>query len=585
MKAIMVMYDSLNRLMLEPYGCDWIKTPNFRRLAEHAVTFDGNYVGSLPCMPARRELHTGRYNFEHRSWGPIEPFDDSMPEILKNNGIYTHLTTDHDHYWQDGGATYHTRYNSYSFSRGQEGDTWKYNKELLEAVHEHKMPGRVNYHDLANREYMDCEEKMPQAVTFADGLEFIDKLHDVDNWFLQIETFDPHEPFFTQPEYQELFPDGYEGPLHDWPPYYVVTEGEDAVAHMRNQYAALITMCDRYLGKVLDLMDQYNLWEDTMLIVNTDHGFLLGEHGWWAKSIMPTYEEISHTPMFLYDPRNKICGERRSQLTQTIDIPATLLDFFNLEIPKDMQGKTLRNVVEKNEKIRDYALFGFHENSCNITDGDWVYMKAPIADEPYYEYTLMPTHMVSRFNVNELQDISLQEPFSFTKGCRTMKILKKAQLGSNDHTNYGTKLFRLSEDPKQENNLNNLKQETIMANAMLEIMHQDECPTERYGRYGFPAEGKVTEDDIRRLREREEKERIPEALSDITWDRGAANIYHTMAGFLPKEAMSAADGIIKQLASENEINASHMFKVIEMMIPEESRPMIQYFAILASRTF
>ena len=85
MRAIMVMYDSLNRNLLEPYGCDWSHTPNFKRLAEKCVQFENNYVGSLPCMPARRELHTGRMNFFHRGWGPMEPFDDSMPEILKNN--------------------------------------------------------------------------------------------------------------------------------------------------------------------------------------------------------------------------------------------------------------------------------------------------------------------------------------------------------------------------------------------------------------------------------------------------------------------------------------------------------------------
>ena len=59
MRAIMVMYDSLNRHMLAPYGCDWTQTPQFTRLAEHAVTFDNCWVGSMPCMPARRELHTG----------------------------------------------------------------------------------------------------------------------------------------------------------------------------------------------------------------------------------------------------------------------------------------------------------------------------------------------------------------------------------------------------------------------------------------------------------------------------------------------------------------------------------------------
>lgn len=58
MKAIMVMYDSLNREMLEPYGCNWTKTPNFRRLAERCVQFEQCYVGSMPCMLRRRELQT-----------------------------------------------------------------------------------------------------------------------------------------------------------------------------------------------------------------------------------------------------------------------------------------------------------------------------------------------------------------------------------------------------------------------------------------------------------------------------------------------------------------------------------------------
>src|SRR5688572_33130810 len=83
MKAIMVMFDSLNRHMLPPYGGDWTHAPNFRRLAERAVTFDEAYVCSMPCMPARRDLHTGRPNFLHRSWGPLEPFDDSVFEMLK----------------------------------------------------------------------------------------------------------------------------------------------------------------------------------------------------------------------------------------------------------------------------------------------------------------------------------------------------------------------------------------------------------------------------------------------------------------------------------------------------------------------
>lgn len=69
MKAVMIMFDSLNKHMLPSYGCDWIHAPNFQRLTERTMTFDKCYAGSLPCMPSRREIHTGRYNFLHRRLG------------------------------------------------------------------------------------------------------------------------------------------------------------------------------------------------------------------------------------------------------------------------------------------------------------------------------------------------------------------------------------------------------------------------------------------------------------------------------------------------------------------------------------
>ena len=125
MKAIMVMYDSLCRRYLSVYGCRDIRTPNFERLAARAVTFDNCFIGSMPCMPARREIHTGRHNFMHRSWGPLEPFDDSMPAMLSKAGVHTHISSDHKHYWEDGGATYHNRYTTWELARGQEGDAWK----------------------------------------------------------------------------------------------------------------------------------------------------------------------------------------------------------------------------------------------------------------------------------------------------------------------------------------------------------------------------------------------------------------------------------------------------------------------------
>src|SRR5690606_17839669 len=191
------------------------------------------WARSLPCIPARRELHTGRYNFLHRSWGPLEPFDDSMPQILKENGVYAHLVTDHQHYWEDGGGTYHSRYNSFEFIRGQEGDPWK--GEVAEPEHPDYIGGHENRNlirqDWINRKYIRKEEEFPSVKTILRGLEFIEKNHGQDRWFLQIECFDPHEPFHVPPKYMDLYPHDYHGPHFDWPSYGPVRETPEQVVH------------------------------------------------------------------------------------------------------------------------------------------------------------------------------------------------------------------------------------------------------------------------------------------------------------------------------------------------------------------
>ena len=108
----------------------------------------------------------------------LEPFDDSMPEILKQNGIYTHLVSDHQHYWEDGGATYHTRYQSWEISRGQEGDPWKGSLEPITPrasfgpePSKLAVPFAANWkrQDAVNRTYMREKEDFPQAKTFRKG--------------------------------------------------------------------------------------------------------------------------------------------------------------------------------------------------------------------------------------------------------------------------------------------------------------------------------------------------------------------------------------------------------------------------------
>ena len=183
MRAVFVLLDSLNRNAIETYSKKTnIKTPNFKRFQEKCLIFDNHYVGSLPCIPARRDLHTGRINFLHRSWGPLEPFDESFPEIMKNNGVYSHIITDHHHYFADGGATYHQRYSSWELVRGQAIDRWKgevqpdmdFFKEKYHNVQHH----RKNY--MINREYMTKEEEYCTPQVFALAEQFLSKNKDID---------------------------------------------------------------------------------------------------------------------------------------------------------------------------------------------------------------------------------------------------------------------------------------------------------------------------------------------------------------------------------------------------------------------
>lgn len=487
MRAVMVMYDSLNRHMLEPYGCTETLTPNFTRLAQRSAQFETCYAGSLPCMPARRELHTGRYNFLHHSWGPIEPYDDSMPEILKRNGVYTHLVSDHTHYWEDGGATYHNRYSSWEGFRGQEGDHWKGVvggvKGPENLIHFTGYRGTLYQQDCVNRSYLKEEKDHPQTLTFRAGLDFIRTNAGQDNWMVQIETFDPHEPFFSYARYKALYPHEYEGPRFDWPDYAPVNQTPEQVRHGRLEYSALLSMCDHSLGEVLDLFDEKNLWEDTMLIVCTDHGYMLGEHGFWAKNYMPPYEEVVHTPLFIWDPRARVMGEKRKSLVQTIDIPATLLGFFGVKQPKDMQGHDLIDTIKTDAPVRDAALFGWFGRHVCITDGRYVYMRPPKpGNRPLHEYTLMPMHMAWLYSPEELRTMQRAEPFAFTKGCPVMRMDSNAPDILSDPNAGGEMLFDVQNDPHQQHPIENPEVLARLEKRMIQLMQENDAPKEQYER-------------------------------------------------------------------------------------------------------
>jgi arylsulfatase A-like enzyme len=506
MKVVFLLFDSLNRHLLGPYGGTRIGTPNFDRLAARCLTFDRHYVGSMPCMPARRDMQTGRLSFLHRSWGPLEPFDNSFPEALARTGVYSHLVTDHAHYWEDGGATYHTRYDTHEFIRGQEGDAWKAMVEpqwerLRAMYHERQFSTErrtIKSQDMINREFIREEADFPSVKCFAAGLEFLERNRSADNWLLQIETFDPHEPFFAPARFKDKFRTGWNGKIRDWPRYGRVDELPEECEELRANYYATVSLCDSLLGDLLDEFDRHDMWRDTALVVTTDHGFLLGEHDFWAKNRMNLYQEIVHIPLFVADPRRPdLAGQRRAPLTQTIDLAPTFLDFFGVAPPPENEGISLLRHLDGADATRQAAIFGYFGGAVNITDGRYTYHRYPpdLSKQEIYQYTLMATHMRGRFLPEELVDMQAAGPLPFTKGAKVMRVPVNDR--APFHVNYGpgslledeTRLYDLQTDPGQEKSLTDAALEARLSVLMSQLMTANHAPAEAYARLGLPLPG------------------------------------------------------------------------------------------------
>jgi hypothetical protein len=169
---------------------------------------------------------------------------------------------------------------------------------------------------------------------------------------------------------------------------------------------------------------------------------------------------------------------------QTIDLPVTLLNFFEVKVPKDMLGKDLAGVIKDDLIDREAVLFGVHGGHICCTDGRYVYMKAPLSEEnaPLYEYTMMPVHMVGFFSEVSLKSMKISQGFEFTKG------MPLAQYDSDSRSmshRFGDLLFDLQEDKSQMTPIKDDETEDRMRRLLVELMKQNDAPKEQYLRLGL----------------------------------------------------------------------------------------------------
>ena len=497
--AIVILLDSLNRHMLGSYGGREFATPNLDRLARRSVRFDKHYAASLPCMPARHDILCGAWDFLWRPWGSVELWEDAITYPLRRAGVVSQLISDHPHLFETGGENYHVDFTAWDYQRGHEGDAWKTRPDPSWAGTPMFGPKRHMPYD-NSRGYFKGEADFPGPRTMQAAANWLgDNAGVHDRFFLFVDEFDPHEPFDTPDEYIKRYDPDWDGPPLIWPPYGagIVTRGVMTAREgqqIRARYGAKLTMIDHWLGKVLDQIDEKNLWGDTMIVLCTDHGHYLGEKDIWGKPGVPMYETIARIPLMIAAPG--VAPGTSDSLTTSVDVFATLAELFGVadKVRQRTHGRSLLPLLAgKTKSVRDWLLAGVWGREVHYIDGTLKYARAPKEkNRPLgawsNRWSTMPTHFLTREQEMPLPDERAR--LDRMPGSKVPVI--RQTWDESDAVPYwaaarfsGNHLYDLGQDPGEENNLAGSGLEKDMAALLREALKSVDAPEEQFARLGL----------------------------------------------------------------------------------------------------
>jgi arylsulfatase A-like enzyme len=308
MNVILIITDTMRRDHLGLYGCERVHTPNLDRLAQQSCVFENAYAASFPTVPNRMDIMTGRFTFTEAGWQPLPREATVVSEVLGAGGYTTMLVADTPHILANAYG-YDRGFAGWEWIRGQENDRWRTapaDPELPAAPEKLRNPAVVKQH-LRNTWHRKGEEDTFVARTMRAAGDWLAENADRD-FFLYVDTFDPHEPWDAPQEYVDRYDPGYEGDRVSYPIYGQADYlSERELQHLRALYAAEVTLVDAQVGRLLDRVESLGLADDTAIIYTTDHGFFHGEHGWTGKSFigeggyrdMPLYSEVARIPLMI----------------------------------------------------------------------------------------------------------------------------------------------------------------------------------------------------------------------------------------------------------------------------------------------
>ena len=380
---------------ISAYGSKINHTPNIDRLAREGMRFENAMVTNSICAPSRAVILTGKYSHLNSVRDNVQMFDgaqETFPKLLQQAGYETamigkwHLKSDPTgfDYWEvlpGQGEYYNPDMRSESGERQHHGYVTDIITDLtLEWLKEARDPDRpfmVMYqHKAPHRNWMPG----PNHLTLYDGVTLWEpptlfddyanraspaRLQEMEIGRHLIDKYDLKlgPPTGTTDSNRELqwWLDSY-GRLDDsqrrvWDAIYGPKNAEFEAANLAGRdlvrwkyqryikdYLRTIASVDDNVGRVLRYLDETGLADNTIVIYSSDQGFYLGEHGWFDKRWM--YEESLKTPFIVRWPGHVKPGSVNGDMVSNLDIPETLLHMVGVEVPGDMQGRSLVPLLE-----------------------------------------------------------------------------------------------------------------------------------------------------------------------------------------------------------------------------------------------
>jgi arylsulfatase A-like enzyme len=400
MNIVLVIFDTLRKDCLGAYGAPpWgkVHTPNFDRFAEESVVITRAYPESLPTLPARRAIYTGRrvYPFhdgEFRlkgdfvgapGWGPIPEEQATLAELLSGARYRTGLISDVYHMFKPS-KNFWRGFHQWTFLRGQEVDPARSGPRLSQEEIDFWLPKELQSQATVRfiqRCIVNMRDRIREEDYFAprvlqEAARWLEQNRDADRFFLTVESFDPHEPWLVPPHYRDMYvtDEGREQVLST----YSDVSGLDPKLVERTQanYSASVTQCDRWFGVFMEELRALGRLDDTLVILTSDHGHSIGDRNYMGKRGYPSGPEVHDIPLLVRFPGAEHGGTRADQCVQHHDIFATVLEAAGVDVPDGTDAISfLGDAASGGTGARDHATVGWGSALTLMTERWWLNCK------------------------------------------------------------------------------------------------------------------------------------------------------------------------------------------------------------------